>query len=448
MTSSVITLEEQTDLALKRKQEFFQRFGVWLFVAVFGYAAIGNSPFSPLELIESVEDDGGDIVNKIAWAAFASLSIVLGVQADHVAARRLLVRAWPIWLVMAWVLASIGWADYPDLALRRGGRLLIVAMTGFGLALMMPHPARFMRLMLVVTGVVMAINILGTLALPGIAIGDSGIRGMHSHKNTAGQVALVAVLTWMVAASVLQDLRMKVLAMLMTALLAGFLVLTQSKTAIGVVAIVPLLLLAGNLVMRAGRLAGWMLTALFAAAGLGIWATFMALGWGFDDIGLFLFGDLTFTGRTSLWSFIATKIKDAPLLGVGYGSFWQTGLRFSVLEFTNEWFANANQSHNGYLDLILQIGYIGFGLALITVVASLVQSLRLLGREGISSYEQGAYLMALALLLSAVLMNFMETSYFRASGYLATVFIFVYFAVVRWSMDATTHDEPIGSDRT
>ncbi len=448
MTSSVITLDEQSTLALRRKREVFERIGVWLFVAVFAYAAIGNSPFSPLELIESAETDGGDIVNKIAWAAFATLSIVLGVQADHMAARRLLVRSWPIWLVMAWVIASIGWADYPDLALRRGGRLLIVALTGFGLALMMPNPARFMRLMLIVTGAVMAINILGTLALPHIAIGDSGVRGMHSHKNTAGQVTLVAVLAWLVAASVLQDLRMKVLALLATALWVGFLVLTQSKTALGVMAIVPLLLLAGNLVMRAGRLAGWMLAALMAAGSLGIWAVFLALGWGFDDIGLFLFDDLTFTGRTSLWSFVTSEIKESPLLGVGYGSFWQTGLRFSVLEFTNEWFANASQSHNGYLDLILQIGYIGFGLALIPVVTSLVQSLRLLGREHINANEQAAYLMAVAFLLAALLMNFMETSYFRASGYLATIFIFVYFAVVRWSMDAPKQDESFGPERS
>ena len=124
------------------------------------------------------------------------------------------------------------------------------------------------------------------------------------------------------------------------------------------------------------------------------------------------------------------------MLGVGYGSFWQTGLRFSVLEFTNAWFANANQSHNGYLDLILQIGFIGFGLALIPIVTSLVKALRLLGRQHISADEQGAYLMAVAFLLAIMLMNFMETSYFRSSGYLATIFIFIYFAVARWGMEA------------
>lgn len=343
---------------------------------------------------------------------------------------------------------SIGWADHSDLAIRRGARLAIVAVTGFGLALTMPDPKRFMQLMLVVTGGVLAINVLGSIALPGIAVSESGFRGMHSHKNTAGQVTLIAVLTWLIAASVVRDLRAKALIVLGALIWTAFLTLTQAKTALAVAVIVPIALLAGNMVMRSERLPGQALVAAFVGGGMALWFLMLVLGVSWADIGLFFFDDLTFTGRTSLWAFISTEIRESPWLGVGYGSFWQTGLRFSPLEFTREWFSNSGQAHNGYMDLILHLGFIGFGLALVPIFDSMIGALRLLGRRNITRAEQGAYLMAVAFLLAIMVMNFMETSYFRSAGYLSTIFLFVYFAVARWSLEPPINEDEVAGNRT
>ncbi len=430
-----MTAQAEIYEAADRRAAMYERLGVWLFVAILLFVAIGTSPFSALEVVESPAD-GGNFINRVTWVTFAIVSLALGFARDSTAALRLFVRAWPAWLVIGWALLSFMWADHPDLAVRRSVRLAIVAVTGFGLALTMPDPKKFMPLMLVVTGIVLTINVLGSVALPHIAVSESGYRGMHSHKNTAGQVTLVAVLAWMVAAAIVRDVRARMLVTLGAVAWAGFLVLTQSKTSLGAAAIVPLALIAGNMVMRAERLPGRALAALFFSILMALWFAMLALGLDWTDFALFFFDDLTFTGRTSLWSFISTEIRESPWLGVGYGSFWQTGLRFSPLEYTREWFNNASQSHNGYLDLILHLGFIGLGLGLLAIVQSLVAALRLLGRPNIGTAEQGAYLMAMAFLLGIMVMNFMETSYFRSAGYLGTIFLFVYFAVIRWGLDA------------
>jgi len=65
--------------------------------------------------------------------------------------------------------------------------------------------------------------------------------------------------------------------------------------------------------------------------------------------------DMTFTGRTELWSFCLNFV-DNPIIGVGYDSFW-LGERLKLF-WTKYWW-HPIQAHNGYIDVYLQIGIIG-----------------------------------------------------------------------------------------
>jgi exopolysaccharide production protein ExoQ len=58
----------------------------------------------------------------------------------------------------------------------------------------------------------------------------------------------------------------------------------------------------------------------------------------------------TLTGRSTIWANLVPYAYQKPILGHGYGSFWSDSMR----EFY--WFFPA---HNGYLDTILDIGFIG-----------------------------------------------------------------------------------------
>jgi exopolysaccharide production protein ExoQ len=81
-----------------------------------------------------------------------------------------------------------------------------------------------------------------------------------------------------------------------------------------------------------------------------------------------LFGrNATLTGRTDLWSLCLTLVTN-PLVGAGYESFW-LGWR---LEKMWHYIAGVNQAHNGYLEIYLNLGWIG----VVLLVAFLISGYR------------------------------------------------------------------------
>jgi O-antigen ligase len=66
--------------------------------------------------------------------------------------------------------------------------------------------------------------------------------------------------------------------------------------------------------------------------------------------------DLTLSGRSDLWELIIDKILERPLLGYGFYGFW-TSPDASKVRATVDWASNA---HNGFLELLLDLGFLGF----------------------------------------------------------------------------------------
>jgi exopolysaccharide production protein ExoQ len=69
----------------------------------------------------------------------------------------------------------------------------------------------------------------------------------------------------------------------------------------------------------------------------------------FLDVSSVLGRDETLTGRTIIWSMLLPYAKQNPLQGYGFGGFWTTEMRRSI----------ASHAHNGYLEMILSMGFIG-----------------------------------------------------------------------------------------
>ncbi len=66
--------------------------------------------------------------------------------------------------------------------------------------------------------------------------------------------------------------------------------------------------------------------------------------------------DLTFNGRTDLWEPVLTKILERPWFGYGYAAFWNSASAANI-RLTHEW---ASNYHNGFLEIILDLGISGF----------------------------------------------------------------------------------------
>jgi O-antigen ligase len=83
--------------------------------------------------------------------------------------------------------------------------------------------------------------------------------------------------------------------------------------------------------------------------------------------------DVTFTGRTEIWSFAIDALAAHPWKGQGFEAFWYSdAVRFGA-EDSTRWMVEVATSHNSYVDLALTIGLPGLGLV---VLALLVAPLR------------------------------------------------------------------------
>jgi O-antigen ligase len=117
--------------------------------------------------------------------------------------------------------------------------------------------------------------------------------------------------------------------------------------------------------------------------------------------------DLTFNARLPIWSLMLDKIGERPWLGYGYAGFWTSDEALHVLN--HSWGIVSKDivrfnSHNGYLDLMLQLGGVGLLLYLTHWLVVVVRLVKLAAQPGASDYGWMLHLVAVFTLL-----NFCDT---------------------------------------
>ena len=128
-----------------------------------------------------------------------------------------------------------------------------------------------------------------------------------------------------------------------------------------------------------------------------------------------VFGDPTLTGRDVIWRFVFDKFRDHEIFGVGYGALWQVGTNVTNrLEYLYNIYA-VNQAHNGYIDILVQTGVVGFVILLLTllvVLRRLTQAI-IAAPSGILSVP----LYAMFLFVCMLTLNLTDSSFFWAASY-------------------------------
>ncbi len=127
-----------------------------------------------------------------------------------------------------------------------------------------------------------------------------------------------------------------------------------------------------------------------------------------------LFGkDLSFTGRTVIWANVWSEIQKKFWFGYGFGSYWIMGT--SVIDLFQASIGNrVNEAHNGFLEIWLQTGIIGFTI-FISVMFSFIR--RIIKTD---------FIYALIALLAISIVNFSESFVFKERSPSTLVFIFFY----------------------
>lgn len=77
--------------------------------------------------------------------------------------------------------------------------------------------------------------------------------------------------------------------------------------------------------------------------------------------------DPSFTGRSAIWEFALAAVAEKPVIGHGYGAFWDDVSARQTAQGA-EWATSAAHSHNSYLDLAVTIGLPGLMLVILVFV--------------------------------------------------------------------------------
>jgi O-antigen ligase len=105
--------------------------------------------------------------------------------------------------------------------------------------------------------------------------------------------------------------------------------------------------------------------------------------------------DSTLTGRTEVWRAVLPAREQRPLMGYGLGSFW-TDARRQLYDIPT--------AHNGYLDVLLELGEVGFVFYAVWLLSSARQLYRALAQD----YAWAS--LAICLLLMALVYNVSESA--------------------------------------
>jgi len=98
-----------------------------------------------------------------------------------------------------------------------------------------------------------------------------------------------------------------------------------------------------------------------AALGVAFSALFLSIGSGMvQNLGR----DTTLTGRTNIWHFSVGLVQN-PLLGAGFESFWLGPRLKQMTILLNQ---GVNQAHNGYIEVYLNLGWVGVVLLAVILI--------------------------------------------------------------------------------
>ncbi|HSM94735.1 MAG TPA: O-antigen ligase family protein [Rhizomicrobium sp.] len=354
-------------------QDITSRLLEFAFAAFLLLVFIGLSPFAVrdpnvLATGETIAAGEGDLIRQICYLLVFFTITAIAIQREGLR----VLDAMPVLLVvlLAWCALSALWSAEPAITIRRVGLEVVVVMSVM-LGVNTLGIERCLRILRIVLAIVLVVNWISIPILPQAVHlpneTDPGIvgdwRGLYFHKNITGAVCAISAMLFLYYA--IRDRSRTDIAFLVGTL--GFLVMTRSKSSMG---LLPLSVGAGAIYFWAWRRAidrAIVSVTLLLLAALAVALVIL----NYNAILHILSDPQEFTGRTAIWQAEIAFIRDHLWLGSGFGSFADTGALSPLHNYVSEtWVQIISHGHNGYLQLMVTVGLVGFTLAMLAVILS------------------------------------------------------------------------------
>lgn len=314
--------------------------------------------------------------------------------------------------------ASLAWSIDERLSARRLIRFGSILLACFAFVLMAWHARRLQNVLRPVLTLMLAGSLLFGLLAPALGIHHEisaelagAWRGLANHKNGLGALACFGLIFWC-HGWFSGELRAP-------AALAGIgialacLVLSRSSTSMAAAVVVVLFL---AFALRASQPLRRLLPALvvLASAALLLYALatlglIPGLGTLLAAISSLTGKDISLTGRTGIWWILAGHIELRPLFGSGYAAYWTAGPipgteSYELVRRLQGFYPGS--AHNGYLEILNDLGGAGLACLFAYLITHLRQSLQLL------RVERSQAVLYIAIFFQQAITNLSETHWF------------------------------------
>ncbi|KAB8334037.1 O-antigen ligase family protein [Scytonema tolypothrichoides VB-61278] len=324
-------------------------------------------------------------------------------------------------------LLSFVWSEFPDFTLSISRDILM--MTSFGLYFATRFNQKEQVQLIAYTlliGCFLSIIVALLFPMVGIHQGSAGMddhpgawKGVYGHKNNFGSMMVLCSITFFT----LPKENSIIYKWFGFGLSLVLMLLSTSKTSLVLSFVLVLIIMFYKNFRWHGKISviftniGILLIGCFAVPLLTYWVELLT-GLG---------KDATLTGRTPIWTYALGRLMEKPLLGYGRAAFWAPKSPYAIeagQALGTGWVAP--HGHNGFLDLALDLGLIGFSLFLIIYLTVFVRALK----QGYAT-KNLEYLWPLAYVTFLSINNVTESIFLRGENVYWTLFLTVVFTLTQ-----------------
>ena len=392
---------------LETAEKIFVIVGLTFFSGGF---AVGSTQTTPGIIPETTIS----IFRYFIWGTSFALTCLSYKRALHLASQDIFV-----WILTAIVYSSSIWSVNPDFTEKFMPEVL--QMTTFGLY----FATRFslkqqVRLVAWTFGVGAFLSAFVVWRLPGAGLHwhdhPGAWKGIYDYKNTFGSLMVLSSIAFLLMPIDNPKHRRYKWGGFAISLL--FIIFSTSKTSIVVSFVTISIVLFYQKFRWKGKISVFYIDAVLLFVGsigtvvIGLWVEILGL----------MGKDATLTGRTPMWNVALTELMYRPWLGFGRGAFWAEKSKYAIDAgyAVSEGFVPPH-AHNGFIDVMLDVGYLGFFVFMLSFSIAYLRSLKL-------AYASNKleHMWPLAYLIFLTLNNMMESYMLR----LANVYWVLYIATV------------------
>jgi exopolysaccharide production protein ExoQ len=358
----------------------------------------------------------GSGTSRFIWLALLAFGVIVPLSRSGLALKLLRYVNPYLLIFVALAAFSILWSIDPGVTIRRLLRVTTTVLVAFAFALMTWRTTRFQDVLRPILTLLLVGSIIFVLAAPQLAIDQSDAtallgawHGLATQKNGLGSMAAIALILWLHAG--LSKEKPWWMAGAGAAVSLTCLINSRSSTSIMNAAFsctLMVMLMRPPVGMR--RYLKYMVIAFVAALllySLAVLNLVPGSGLLLSPITALTGKDQTFSGRTNIWAIVNEHIAQRPMLGSGYGAYWVQLPGSPSMEMVARLYFYPTEAHNGYLDVINDLGVVGALCLLGYLVTYVRQGLRLF----VAVRPQGV--LYLALLFDQLVANLTESRWFN-----------------------------------